>query len=218
MIKDHLQRTRLIHQRDLRQGYGSVHLPYALARKYPEAPREWIWQFLFPSPQLSTDPRSGLTHRLPHQHQRLAESHPPRGQTRSYRKARNLPHTPPLLRHPPARERSRYPHRSGSARAQGCQNDDDLHARAQARSIRGEKPARLSPLKAEPIISLLRTLRPVKHISPQDNPAGRRLLKSKSYQRSGHREIGDFFNTLPSPSILGAQLERQARSMPTRHR
>ncbi len=62
-LKDHLQRTRLIHQRDLRQGYGSVHLPYALARKYPEAPRQWIWQFLFPSPQLSTDPRSGLAQR-----------------------------------------------------------------------------------------------------------------------------------------------------------
>lgn len=63
MIKDHLQRTRLIHQRDLRQGHGSVHLPYALARKYPEAPRLWIWQFLFPSPLLSTDPRSGITQR-----------------------------------------------------------------------------------------------------------------------------------------------------------
>ena len=63
VIKDHLQRTRLIHQRDLRQGYGSVHLPYALARKYPDAPRQWIWQFIFPSPQLSTDPRSGLTQR-----------------------------------------------------------------------------------------------------------------------------------------------------------
>jgi len=63
VIKDHLQRTRLIHQRDLRQGYGSVHLPYALARKYPDAPRQWIWQFLFPSPLLSTDPRSGLTQR-----------------------------------------------------------------------------------------------------------------------------------------------------------
>ena len=63
VIKDHLPRTRLIHQRDLRQGYGSVHLPFALARKYPEAPRQWIWQFLFPSPQLSTDPRSGLTQR-----------------------------------------------------------------------------------------------------------------------------------------------------------
>ena len=63
VIKDHLQRTRLIHQRDLRQGYGSVHLPYALARKFPDAPRQWIWQFLFPSPLLSTDPRSGLTQR-----------------------------------------------------------------------------------------------------------------------------------------------------------
>ena len=62
-LKDHLQRTHLIHKRDLRQGYGSVHLPYALTRKYPEAPHQWLWQFIFPSPKLSTDPRSGLTRR-----------------------------------------------------------------------------------------------------------------------------------------------------------
>ena len=62
-LKDHLGRTRLIHQRDLRQGYGSVHLLFALARKYSEAPCQWIWQYVFPSPQLSVDPRSGITQR-----------------------------------------------------------------------------------------------------------------------------------------------------------
>jgi integrase len=62
-LKDHLQRARLIHQRELHQGYGAVYLPYALTRKYPEAPRQWIWQYAFPSPKLSTDPRSGVTRR-----------------------------------------------------------------------------------------------------------------------------------------------------------
>ncbi len=62
-LKEHLQRTRLIHQRDIRQGVGSVYLPYALARKYPQAARQWIWQYVFPSPKLSIDPRSGLTRR-----------------------------------------------------------------------------------------------------------------------------------------------------------
>jgi integron integrase len=62
-LKDQLERTRSIHQRDLQNGYGCVYLPYALVRKYPEAPRQWIWQFLFPSPRLSIDPRSGQTRR-----------------------------------------------------------------------------------------------------------------------------------------------------------
>jgi integron integrase len=62
-LKNHLQRVRLIHKRDLRQGYGTVYLPHALALKYPEAAREWIWQYAFPSPNLSIDPRSGVTRR-----------------------------------------------------------------------------------------------------------------------------------------------------------
>lgn len=40
-----------------------VYLPYALVRKYPEAARQWIWQYVFPSPKISTDPRCGLTRR-----------------------------------------------------------------------------------------------------------------------------------------------------------
>ena len=42
-IRGHLERVRLLHARDLREGYGEVHLPYALARKYPRAGREWHW-------------------------------------------------------------------------------------------------------------------------------------------------------------------------------
>ena len=40
-----------------------VYLPYALARKYPNAPKEWAWQYVFPSAKLSADPRSGVTRR-----------------------------------------------------------------------------------------------------------------------------------------------------------
>lgn len=57
-LHDHLARTRQIHQEDLDQGYGQVFLPYALARKYPNASTEWGWQFAFPSSRLSVDPRS----------------------------------------------------------------------------------------------------------------------------------------------------------------
>jgi integrase len=49
--------------RDLEQGFGSVELPFALARKYPHADKELAWQYIFPSDRLSTDPRSGITRR-----------------------------------------------------------------------------------------------------------------------------------------------------------
>jgi integrase len=50
---------RLIYQQDLAAGLGAVWLPHALARKYPSAPREPGWQYVFPSDQLSRDPRDG---------------------------------------------------------------------------------------------------------------------------------------------------------------
>ena len=55
----HLVRVRALHGRDLACGLGSVYLPDALARKYPNAPKEWGWQWVFPAKQVSVDPRSG---------------------------------------------------------------------------------------------------------------------------------------------------------------
>jgi hypothetical protein len=43
-LKQHLARVGRQHQQDLHRGYGTVHLPNALARKYPNASREWGWQ------------------------------------------------------------------------------------------------------------------------------------------------------------------------------
>ncbi|MBV5260011.1 integron integrase [Synechococcus moorigangaii CMS01] len=62
-LKGHLEAVRRVHQQDLDWGYGSVYLPYALAKKYPNADRSWIWQYIFPSYALSQDPRSGVTRR-----------------------------------------------------------------------------------------------------------------------------------------------------------
>ena len=62
-LKDHLQRVRLIHDNDLQNGYGSVYLPNALSKKYPNAAKEWIWQYVFPARNISIDPRSGITRR-----------------------------------------------------------------------------------------------------------------------------------------------------------
>ncbi len=48
---------------DLSEGSGSVYLPFALERKYPNASREFTWQYVFPSNKRSTDPRSGKIRR-----------------------------------------------------------------------------------------------------------------------------------------------------------
>jgi len=57
-LRRHLRHVKLRHEDDLAEGYGEVYLPYALERKYPNAGRDWIWQFVFPAPKRSLDPRS----------------------------------------------------------------------------------------------------------------------------------------------------------------
>ena len=62
-LQRHLQAVLNIHEKDLRDGFGAVYLPYALARKYPNAPKEWGWQYVFPASRRSIDPRSRVTRR-----------------------------------------------------------------------------------------------------------------------------------------------------------
>ena len=57
-LERHLQKVKAQHEEDLEAGFGSVFLPNAIARKYPRAAKEWIWQYVFPSSRLSFDPRS----------------------------------------------------------------------------------------------------------------------------------------------------------------
>ena len=60
---------KALHEQDLRKGWGSVYLPYALSAKYVKAPTEWGWQFVFPAPDDSVGPRSGVRRR-PHLYER----------------------------------------------------------------------------------------------------------------------------------------------------
>jgi integron integrase len=57
-LREHLHEVKRLHHKDLQKNNGLVSLPKALARKYPNANREWQWQFVFPSKTLSTDPQS----------------------------------------------------------------------------------------------------------------------------------------------------------------
>ena len=59
----HIQRVKFLHDDDLISGFGEVFLPYALARKYPNAPKQWGWQYVFPSASRSIDRRSGKERR-----------------------------------------------------------------------------------------------------------------------------------------------------------
>ena len=62
-LREQVDRVGLQHQADLLAGRGEVYLPHALSRKYPNAARELGWQYVFPSPRHSVDPRSGASRR-----------------------------------------------------------------------------------------------------------------------------------------------------------
>lgn len=55
----HVEPLRAEHQERLRRGEAAVHLPNALARKYPAAPGDWAWQWVFPAAELCAHPRTG---------------------------------------------------------------------------------------------------------------------------------------------------------------
>lgn len=62
-LKAHLVNVKALHDEDLARGDGEVYLPFALDKKYPNAARDWGWQYVFPSKNLSLDPRSDKTRR-----------------------------------------------------------------------------------------------------------------------------------------------------------
>ena len=62
-LAEQLKRVKALHEQDLAAGRGAVYLPYALERKYPNASRDWAWQYVFPSANLSEDPRTGIERR-----------------------------------------------------------------------------------------------------------------------------------------------------------
>ncbi|MCK4502314.1 MAG: integron integrase [Desulfuromonadales bacterium] len=62
-LQTHLKQVKILHDKDLSGGFGSVYLPHALQRKFPNASTQWNWQYVFPAHSLSVDPRSGITRR-----------------------------------------------------------------------------------------------------------------------------------------------------------
>lgn len=62
-LKNQLGRVIVFHDQDIKNGIGTVYLPNALDRKYPNAGLELAWQYMFPAAEPAVDPRSGLTRR-----------------------------------------------------------------------------------------------------------------------------------------------------------
>jgi len=62
-LREYLLKVKQAHDTDLLEGFGNVQLPFALDRKYPQAEKEWKWQYVFPAPKRSIDPRSGIERR-----------------------------------------------------------------------------------------------------------------------------------------------------------
>ena len=62
-LKRHLEYVKNLHEKDLADGFGEVYLPYALERKYPNAAKQWHWQYVFAASGRSPDPRTGVIRR-----------------------------------------------------------------------------------------------------------------------------------------------------------
>ena len=94
-LNDHLDRVRRLHENDLRNGLGRAPLPDALERKYPNADRDWGWQFVFPASSHHTDSRTGVRHR-----HHLHETVPQKEMAQAVRRAGLAePATPHSMRH-----------------------------------------------------------------------------------------------------------------------
>lgn len=71
-LREQLRRAKAVHERDLADGWGAVVLPSALDRKYPNAPYEWAWQWVFPQETRWRDPKTGAQGRH-HTHETIVQ-------------------------------------------------------------------------------------------------------------------------------------------------
>ena len=119
-LRQQLGAVRRLHEMDLRDGYGSVWLPHALARH-----------------------RSSQRYRPPSSHQRpVIPARAPRGAAAiGRRQARHTAHAAPLVRNTSAAIGHGHPNGAGTARSQRCEHDDDLHARSEGRRRYDAQPA-----------------------------------------------------------------------------
>src|SRR3990172_2384873 len=156
-LQEHLGRVRLLHEQDLRDGHGEVFMTYALARKYPNAGRSWIWvAHARPCARgISTSLYSTVCIPIDTAIDRSAlgcgasaalvrtddqKSGSARRETRAPREAGVAARAAPFVRDAYAAGGVRYSHRPRTARPRRPQHHHDLHPRAESR-----RPGRAEP-------------------------------------------------------------------------
>ena len=92
VLTAHLAHVRHLHEVDLTRGFGRVVLPFAVARKYPNAATEWRWQFVFPAARICRDPRWGAPSRY-HLHESVIQKAVARAARQAGLTKRVGPHT-----------------------------------------------------------------------------------------------------------------------------
>jgi integron integrase len=94
-LKEHIRKVKILYEADRKNNVNGVELPYALEKKYPNAGKEWAWQWVFPSDNLSKDPRSGIVRR----HHRYGSSLRKRIKAAAKKAGIQKPVTPHTFRH-----------------------------------------------------------------------------------------------------------------------
>jgi integron integrase len=151
----HLARIKVQHDADLVAGRGRVALPGALRAKYPGAPVEWAWQWVFPATRFYLDHETGERRRY-HLHESVLQ--------RAVKDATRVagisrPATCHSLRHqlrdPPTRSRVRHSNDPGAARTSRREYDHDLYPRPEPRRTRCAESARPTRTRRVPPLSPL---------------------------------------------------------------
>jgi integron integrase len=132
-LSKHLNAIKRLHERDLERGVGGVSLPNALERKYPNAGKEWGWQWVFPATSHYTDKVTGERRRH-HLHESVLQKAVKEAVRQAgITKPASPPHVSPFFCHALARGRLRYPNCPGVIRPPRRFDYYDLHARFESR-------------------------------------------------------------------------------------
>jgi len=140
-LQDYLRTVKTLHDSDLANGWGSVLLPDALDRNYPNAPKDWRWQWVFPQRNRWRNLRTEEEGRH-HRDESLVQKPAREAVVKVGLTKRVSCHTFRLVRHAPTGERVRHPNGAGASGPQLRQDHHDLYPRTQQWRIGCSQPDR----------------------------------------------------------------------------